>query len=81
VAKLADRENSQGTVSAVVDGNVGAIVALKSETDFAAKSADFVELVQELVDLVAAKGPEAIAERQEEIENLKLAKKEKHRGG
>jgi len=76
VAKLADRENSQGTVSAVVDGNVGAIVALKSETDFAAKSADFVELVQELVDLVAAKGPEAIAERQEEIENLKLAKKE-----
>ena len=76
VAKLADRENSQGTVSAVVDGNVGAIVALKSETDFAAKSADFVELVQELVDLVASKGPEAVAERQQEIENLKLAKKE-----
>jgi elongation factor Ts len=76
VAKLADRENSQGTVSAVVDGNVGAIVALKSETDFAAKSGDFVELVQELVDLVVAKGPDAISERQKEIEDLKLAKKE-----
>ena len=76
VAKLSDRENSQGTVSAVVEGNVGAIVELKCETDFSAKSADFVELVQELADLVAAKGTEAVAERSEALENLKIAKKE-----
>src|SRR5262245_14417243 len=71
-----DRENEQGTVSAVVDGNVGAIVELKSETDFAAKSGDFIELVQELADLVAAKGPEAVNERQKELEDLQITKKE-----
>ena len=76
VAKLADRENTQGTVSAVVDGTVGSIVELKCETDFSAKSADFVELVQELADVVAAKGTEALAERTEALETLKIAKKE-----
>jgi elongation factor Ts len=76
VAKLADRENTQGTVSAVVEGTVGSIVELKCETDFSAKSADFVELVQELADVVAAKGTEALAERTEALENLKIAKKE-----
>jgi elongation factor Ts len=76
VAKLADRENSQGTVSVVVDGSVGSIVELKCETDFSAKSADFVELVQDLADLVAAKGTDALAERTEALENLKIAKKE-----
>jgi elongation factor Ts len=76
VAKLADRENSQGTVSAVVEGTVGAIVELKCETDFSAKSADFVELVQELTDLVASKGVDALAERAEALENLKISKKE-----
>jgi len=76
VAKLADRENTQGTVSAVVEGSVGAIIELKCETDFSAKSADFVELVQELADLVAAKGTDALAERTEALETLKIAKKE-----
>ncbi len=76
VAKLADRENSQGAVSAVVDGNVGAIVEIKCETDFSAKSSDFVELVQDLADVVAAKGADAIAERSAEIEALQISKKE-----
>ena len=76
VAKLADRENTQGSVSAVVDGNVGAIVELKCETDFSAKSSDFVELVQDLADLVAAKGTEAIGDRQADLEALKISKKE-----
>jgi elongation factor Ts len=76
VAKLADRENSQGTVSSVVDGTVGAIVELKCETDFSAKSSDFIELVQELADLVAAKGTDALAERTEALETLKISKKE-----
>ena len=76
VAKLADRENSQGAVSAVVDGNVGAVVELKCETDFSAKSTDFVEIVQDLADLVAAKGVEAVAERQDELDALKISKKE-----
>lgn len=76
VAKLADRENTQGSVSAVVDGNVGAIVELKCETDFSAKSSDFVELVQDLADVVAAKGEDAVSDRNGDLEALKLSKKE-----
>lgn len=76
VAKLADRENTQGSVAAVVEGNVGAIVELKCETDFSAKSTDFVELVDDLADLVAAKGEDAVSDRQAELEALKISKKE-----
>ena len=35
-AKRDDRESTQGIVALVVDGNVGAIVKIKSETDFVA---------------------------------------------
>ncbi len=76
VAKMADRDNTQGSVSAVVDGDVGAIVELKCETDFSAKADDFVSLVQDLADLVAAKGVDAAGEREAELEDLKIAKKE-----
>jgi elongation factor Ts len=76
VAKLEDRENSQGSVAVVVDGQVGAIVELKSETDFSAKADDFTSLVQEMADLVVAKGVDAIAELQGDLDSLKIAKKE-----
>src|SRR3954451_5219962 len=76
VAKLDDRENSQGSVSVVVDGNVGAIVELKSETDFSAKAEDFISLVQSLVEIVVAKGVEATAELSTELDDLRIAKKE-----
>ena len=76
VAKLGDRENTQGSVTAVVDGNVGAIVELKSETDFSAKADDFTSLVQDLAELVVAKGADAVSERAQELDDLKIAKKE-----
>lgn len=76
VAKLSDRDNAQGAVAAVVDGNVGAIVQLKCETDFSAKADDFVSLVQDIADLVVAKGAEAVAERAEELDQLKVSKRE-----
>ena len=76
VAKLGDRENSQGSVTVVVDGNVGAIVELKSETDFSAKADDFTSLVQDLAELVVAKGADAVGERAQELDDLKIAKKE-----
>jgi elongation factor Ts len=74
--KLGDRENSQGAVAVVVDGNVGALVELKSETDFSAKADDFTSLVQDLAELVVAKGADAVAERTNDLEDLKIAKKE-----
>ena len=49
--------DNQGLVALKVDGNVGAIVKLKSETDFVAGSDLFKAEAAALVDLVAAKGP------------------------
>ena len=47
-AKRADREASQGAVAVVREGSVAAIVELRCETDFVAKSAEFVSLADEL---------------------------------
>jgi elongation factor Ts len=76
VAKLSDRENTQGAVAAVVDGNVGAIVEVKCETDFAAKSDDSVSLVQDLADVVAAKGADASSELNGRLDEIKVSKRE-----
>ena len=75
-AKNADRDNSQGSVALVVEGNVGAIVELKCETDFSAKADDFTSLVQDLAELVVAKGTDAVSELADEIDTLKINKKE-----
>ena len=76
-AKRDDRDNAQGVVALVVDGVVGSMVELKCETDFVASSEHFKLEAQELARLVAAKGPEAVAERQERLEDLKITLKEK----
>ncbi|MEZ5141323.1 MAG: translation elongation factor Ts [Acidimicrobiales bacterium] len=76
VAKLGERENAQGAVAVVVEGDVGAIVQLRCETDFSAKADDFVSLVQDLADLVVAKGTDAVGERSEELDQLKVSKRE-----
>jgi elongation factor Ts len=69
-AKLAGREASEGAVSLVLDG-AGAIVELRCETDFVAKSADFVNTAQELAAAVAAGGEQALADRRDEVESLR----------
>ncbi len=76
-AKRDDRDNNQGVVAVKVDGNVAAMVQLKSETDFVAGSDQFKEEADALVDLVAAKGVDAVSERSAELEELKITLKEK----
>lgn len=76
VAKLAERENTQGSVAVVVDGQAGAIVELKCETDFSAKSDDFTSITQDLADAVVARGPEAVSELDERLDALRIAKRE-----
>ena len=56
---------------------VGAMVELKSETDFVAGSEHFKLEAQELAHLVAAKGVDAVGERQDRLEDLKITLKEK----
>ncbi len=53
-AKRSDREAGEGCVLAKVDGNFGAICALKCETDFVAKNADFVALATKIINAAVA---------------------------
>ncbi len=62
-AKRDDRENNQGLVALVVEGNVGAIVKLKSETDFVAGSDLFKGEADTLAKLVIAEGEDAVGQR------------------
>jgi elongation factor Ts len=77
-AKRSDRERTEGAISVVVTGNgrLGAIVALECETDFVAKSADFVRLVDTLADGYAREGEAAIERASGEIDALKVTLKE-----
>jgi elongation factor Ts len=53
-AKRSDREAAEGCVLAKVNGNFGAMIALKCETDFVAKNADFVALANAIIDAAVA---------------------------
>ena len=75
-AKRSDREASEGAVTAVRSGDAAAIVELRCETDFVAKSDEFVALDDELAALVAAKGTDALGDLDEEIERLRTTLKE-----
>jgi len=77
--KRSDRERSQGAVAVVVnDGDtpVGAIAALECETDFVAKSSEFLLLVTEIASEVAAAGEEAAGGLVDRIEKLAIVLKE-----
>jgi elongation factor Ts len=76
-AKRDDRENAQGLVALDIVGNVGAIVKLRSETDFVAGSDQFKAEAEALVKLVVAKTEAAVAERNAQLEDLKIVLKEK----
>jgi elongation factor Ts len=72
----ADRENTQGAVAvASADGAV-AVVELKCETDFVAKSDQFVAVAQAIAESVAAGGESATSEHAEAVDDLKVTLKE-----
>lgn len=72
----AGRESSQGAVALARAGDVAALVELRCETDFVAKSPDFVSLANDLAQLVADEGEEAIEARKDEVDNLRVVLKE-----
>ncbi len=76
-AKRDDRENAQGVVALVIEGNVGAMVKLKSETDFVAASDQFKGEADTLARLVIAQGEAAVAERSTVLDDMKILLKEK----
>ena len=53
-AKRSDREASEGCVLCKTENGFAAIIALKCETDFVAKNADFIKLAQDVIDAAVA---------------------------
>lgn len=56
-AKKADRVAAEGLTGVYVDGNFAAVVEVNAETDFVAKNAQFVELVNETAKAIAEQKP------------------------
>ena len=71
-----DRVSAQGAVATADEGRTAAVVALLCETDFVAKSPEFTSLVDELAKLVAAQGEDAVGERQDQLDDLRITLKE-----
>jgi elongation factor Ts len=61
-AKRSDREASEGCVLAGVNGGFAAIVALKCETDFVAKNADFMGITKSILELALSLQPATLDE-------------------
>jgi elongation factor Ts len=75
-AKRADRDASEGAVAIGRSGRVASMVQLRSETDFVAKSDQFVAFAASLADLVAEEGEAALDAKADEIDTLKITLKE-----
>ena len=79
-AARSDRDNSDGVVVARVVGNgdssVGAILELRCETDFVAKSEGFLSMADQLLAGVIASGPSAVDDAASVIDDLKITLKE-----
>ena len=75
-ATRSDRENIEGAVALISDGRRAALVHLKCETDFSAKSDGFLFLVDELVNAVLAEGEAAVEDHSTAIDDLRLTIKE-----
>ena len=56
-AKKADRIAAEGVAYATVVGGVGVVIEVNSETDFAAKTESFMDLVKNLAIVVAEQNP------------------------
>jgi elongation factor Ts len=72
----ADRENAQGAIAIGTSDHAVGLVELKCETDFVAKSPNFVALTQALADSVAAGGEAAVGNHKDAVDDLKVTLKE-----
>lgn len=75
-AKRADREAGEGAVALAIKGGVGAIVEIRCETDFVAKSAELVKLGNELAVAVAESDEKAVESRTEDLDTLRTTLQE-----
>ena len=71
-----DRENAQGAVAVGAVDGAAAVVELKCETDFVAKSDQFLAVLDELLAGVLAEGAGAADALKEKVDDLKVTLKE-----
>lgn len=78
MAERGDRENAQGAIAVAIteDGSAGALVELKCETDFVAKTPQFVAMVNQLARDLAAEGEGALDAQKAAIDDLVVTLKE-----
>ncbi len=74
--KRADRENSEGTISLAETSDTIALVELKCETDFVAKSDSFLKFADAAAETVLQKGEDALTELKDELDELRITLKE-----
>ena len=75
-AERSDREASEGAVAVAREANAVALVELKSETDFVAKSPQFIGVIDKLAAAVAAEGEAAVDGFKDTLDDLRLTLKE-----
>ena len=75
-----DRENTQGAVAVAADDRAAVIVELKCETDFVAKSPEFLPVLDQLAAAVLADGEGAVEARKDQIDDLQGHAQGEHRG-
>ena len=75
-AKRSDRENTQGAVALVINGDAAAMVELKCETDFVAKSDQFNAVAKDLAQPSSRAEPDAASQRSGDLDELKITLKE-----
>ena len=71
-----DRDNTQGAVAVGRTDSAAVIVELKCETDFVAKSDQFLAVLDEIVAAVAADGEGAVDALKDKVDDLKVTLKE-----
>ena len=76
-AKRDDRDNAQGVVALIVDGNKAAIAKLKCETDFVASSDNFKAEADAIARAVLDGGEAGADTRAAQVDDLKVTLKEK----
>lgn len=75
-ATRSDRQNVEGAVSIATGDGRAALVHLKCETDFSAKSEGFLSLANEMAQAVLAGGETAVEALAPALDDLRLAVKE-----
>ena len=75
-AERSDRDSFDGAIALAKGENACALLYLGSETDFSAKAEDFVGLANKIAQAVLKEGLDAVGQFEEELDQLKIRKKE-----